>query len=175
MSHPLNRTTCEEAFRRLDDFLDRRLARTEMHLIEEHLEICAACAREFTFEASVLDGGAAEAASAQRAARPDGPYRREDPRGGGARRRLVTHAGAPGAAAPRAARRPGPIRQQLVRQVVQRVTQRDHVDRGGAEQLQSVEPARPRETRAPRDHRLRQQRGREVRLRRARRRLALRT
>jgi anti-sigma factor (TIGR02949 family) len=56
MSHPLNRTTCEEAFRRLDDYLDRRLAHTEMHLIEEHLQICAACAREFTFEASVLTG-----------------------------------------------------------------------------------------------------------------------
>ena len=56
MSHPLNRTTCEEAFRRLDDFLDRRLPHAEMHLIEEHLEVCAACAREFTFEASVLDG-----------------------------------------------------------------------------------------------------------------------
>ena len=56
MSHPLNRTTCEEAFRRLDDFLDRRLAPTEMHLIEEHLEICAACAHEFTYEASVLAG-----------------------------------------------------------------------------------------------------------------------
>ena len=27
-----------------------------VHLIEEHLEICAACAREFTFEASVLTG-----------------------------------------------------------------------------------------------------------------------
>ena len=56
MSHPLNRTTCEEAFRRLDDFLDRRLAHAEMHLIEEHLDICAACAREFTYEASVLAG-----------------------------------------------------------------------------------------------------------------------
>jgi anti-sigma factor (TIGR02949 family) len=56
MSHPLNRTTCEEAFRRLDDFLDRRLAHAEMHLIEEHLEICAACAREFAFEASVVAG-----------------------------------------------------------------------------------------------------------------------
>ena len=54
MSHSLNRTTCEAAFRRLDDFLDRRLPHAEMHLIEEHLEICAACAREFTFEASVL-------------------------------------------------------------------------------------------------------------------------
>ena len=56
MSHPLNRTTCEEAFRRLDDYLDRRLGQTEMHLIQEHLEICAACAHEFTFEASVLTG-----------------------------------------------------------------------------------------------------------------------
>ena len=56
MSHSLNRTTCEEAFRRLDDFLDRRLPHAEMDLIEEHLEICAACAREFTFEASVLTG-----------------------------------------------------------------------------------------------------------------------
>jgi anti-sigma factor (TIGR02949 family) len=56
MSHPLNRATCEAAFRRLDDFLDRRLSHTEMRLIEEHLEICAACAREFTFEASVLSG-----------------------------------------------------------------------------------------------------------------------
>jgi len=56
MSHPLNRTTCEEAFRRLDDFLDRRLGQTETRLIEEHLEICAACTREFTFEASVLMG-----------------------------------------------------------------------------------------------------------------------
>ena len=56
MSDPLNRTTCEEAFRRLDDFLDRRLGHAEMHQIQEHLEVCAACAREFTFEASVLAG-----------------------------------------------------------------------------------------------------------------------
>ena len=56
MSHPLNRTTCEAAFRRLDDFLDRRLSETETHLIEEHLEICASCTREFNFETSVLHG-----------------------------------------------------------------------------------------------------------------------
>ena len=86
MSHPLNRTTCEEAFRRLDDFLDRRLAHAERHLIEEHLEICAACAREFTFEASVLNGVRrklrqlsvppdllARIAAEVRAARDDGP------------------------------------------------------------------------------------------------------
>lgn len=56
MSHPLNRHTCEEAFRRLDDFLDRRLTVEETRLVEEHLQICAACTREFTFEASVLNG-----------------------------------------------------------------------------------------------------------------------
>jgi anti-sigma factor (TIGR02949 family) len=52
----LNRSNCEEAFRRLDDFLDRRLTPDEMRLIEEHLQICAWCTREFNFEASVLNG-----------------------------------------------------------------------------------------------------------------------
>jgi len=55
MSH-LNRSNCEEAFRRLDDFLDRRLTPEEMRIIEEHLQICAWCTREFAFEASVLSG-----------------------------------------------------------------------------------------------------------------------
>jgi anti-sigma factor (TIGR02949 family) len=54
--HELNRKTCEEAFRRLDDFLDRRLDPEETRLVEEHLRVCEACTREFTFEASVLDG-----------------------------------------------------------------------------------------------------------------------
>ena len=52
----LDRTNCEEAFRRLDDFLDRRLGLDEMRIIEEHLEVCAWCTREFNFEASVLHG-----------------------------------------------------------------------------------------------------------------------
>jgi anti-sigma factor (TIGR02949 family) len=52
----LERTNCEEAFRRLDDFLDRRLTPDELRIIEEHLEVCAWCAREFSFEASVLYG-----------------------------------------------------------------------------------------------------------------------
>jgi anti-sigma factor (TIGR02949 family) len=52
----LDRTNCEEAFRRLNDFLDRRLSPEETRIIEEHLEICAWCAREFNFEASVLYG-----------------------------------------------------------------------------------------------------------------------
>jgi anti-sigma factor (TIGR02949 family) len=52
----VNRVTCEEAFRQLDDYLDRELAADEMRLIEEHLAICSSCLREFTFEGSVLDG-----------------------------------------------------------------------------------------------------------------------
>jgi anti-sigma factor (TIGR02949 family) len=52
----LDRTNCEEAFRRLNDFLDRRLTPVEMRIIAEHLEVCAWCAREFNFETSVLHG-----------------------------------------------------------------------------------------------------------------------
>ena len=52
----MTRFTCEEAFRRLDDFLDRELNAEEMTLIHEHLEICEGCAREFRFESSVLVG-----------------------------------------------------------------------------------------------------------------------
>jgi anti-sigma factor (TIGR02949 family) len=55
MSH-LSRFSCEEAFRRLDDYLDRELSAEEMRLVREHLEICEGCAREFRFEASVLHG-----------------------------------------------------------------------------------------------------------------------
>ncbi|HSJ31961.1 MAG TPA: zf-HC2 domain-containing protein [Longimicrobiales bacterium] len=51
-----NRFSCEEAFRRLGDYLDRELSASEMALIDEHLEICAGCAREFAFERSILNG-----------------------------------------------------------------------------------------------------------------------
>lgn len=56
MSIRADRRTCEEAFRRLDDFLDRRLSLEDTKLVEEHLRVCEACTREFSFEASVLDG-----------------------------------------------------------------------------------------------------------------------
>jgi anti-sigma factor (TIGR02949 family) len=51
----LDRPTCEETFRRLDDYLDRRLSPEETRLIEEHLHLCDACSREFVFEASVIE------------------------------------------------------------------------------------------------------------------------
>lgn len=54
MTKELSRYTCEEAFRRIDDFLDRELSSEETMLVQEHLEVCAACAREFRYEKSVL-------------------------------------------------------------------------------------------------------------------------
>jgi anti-sigma factor (TIGR02949 family) len=50
----IDRYTCEETFRRLDDYLDRELTPHEMQLVKEHLAICALCASEYTFEESVL-------------------------------------------------------------------------------------------------------------------------
>jgi anti-sigma factor (TIGR02949 family) len=50
----IDRYTCEETIRRLDDYLDRELAPHEMQLVREHLEICAVCASEYAFEASAL-------------------------------------------------------------------------------------------------------------------------
>ena len=52
----LDRVTCEDAFRKIDDYLDRELSDEDLTLIREHLEICEACATEFEFERSVLDG-----------------------------------------------------------------------------------------------------------------------
>jgi len=50
----MNYFTCEEAFRRLDDYLDRELSPREMAMVREHLDTCAICAREFVFEARLL-------------------------------------------------------------------------------------------------------------------------
>lgn len=49
-----DRYTCEEAFARLEDYLDRELSAEEMRMVREHLETCAVCAREFGYEESVL-------------------------------------------------------------------------------------------------------------------------
>lgn len=50
----INRLTCEEIFRRLDDYLDRELTAEEMARVREHLETCEVCAREYDFEEKVL-------------------------------------------------------------------------------------------------------------------------
>jgi anti-sigma factor (TIGR02949 family) len=48
--------TCEEVFRRLDDYLDRELDPGEVPQVERHLAKCESCAREYRFEASALAG-----------------------------------------------------------------------------------------------------------------------
>ena len=45
---------CREAFRRVEDYVDRELSAEEMELVRTHLETCEICAREFSFEAFVL-------------------------------------------------------------------------------------------------------------------------
>jgi anti-sigma factor (TIGR02949 family) len=50
----IDRYTCQETFRRLDDYLDRELTPQEMQLVREHLDVCAVCASEYAFEASAL-------------------------------------------------------------------------------------------------------------------------
>lgn len=51
---PLDRFTCEETFRRLEDYVDRQLTPEELRLVEAHLRECVMCADEFKFEAGVL-------------------------------------------------------------------------------------------------------------------------
>ena len=51
----IDRYTCEEAFLRLDDYLDRELPEEEMDRVRGHLETCALCASEFDFEQAVID------------------------------------------------------------------------------------------------------------------------
>jgi anti-sigma factor (TIGR02949 family) len=50
----LDRYTCEEMFRRLDDYVDRELSPGETRRVEEHLATCSACADEYAFESHVL-------------------------------------------------------------------------------------------------------------------------
>jgi len=53
MTEPLN---CDQAFERLDDYLDRELSAGETARVRAHLEVCHQCTREFRFEAGVLEG-----------------------------------------------------------------------------------------------------------------------
>jgi len=51
---PLDRATCHDVIRMLDDYVDRELGPGEIERIRRHLEICAACADEVRFEERVL-------------------------------------------------------------------------------------------------------------------------
>ncbi len=50
----MDRYTCAEVLKKLDDYLDRELGPEEVRKVGEHLETCAVCAAEHRFEASVL-------------------------------------------------------------------------------------------------------------------------
>jgi anti-sigma factor (TIGR02949 family) len=50
----VDRYTCEQVFRRINDYLDRELSAEEMELVKAHLDTCSECAGEYTFEATVL-------------------------------------------------------------------------------------------------------------------------
>lgn len=51
---PFDYRSCREAFRRLDDYLDRELTPGEVEAVRRHLEVCAMCADEFRVEAGIL-------------------------------------------------------------------------------------------------------------------------
>jgi len=54
MSH-IDRYTCEDLIRKLDDYLDRRLSEDEVRLVLEHLATCVFCTMEYNFETAVLE------------------------------------------------------------------------------------------------------------------------
>ncbi|HET6342894.1 MAG TPA: zf-HC2 domain-containing protein [Gemmatimonadota bacterium] len=49
-----SRYTCEQVFRRLNDYVDRELSAEEIARVEEHLDDCAECAHEYAFEMTFL-------------------------------------------------------------------------------------------------------------------------
>jgi predicted anti-sigma-YlaC factor YlaD len=46
--------SCQETFRRLNDYVDRELSPEEEVLVSAHLRVCADCASVFDFEAGVV-------------------------------------------------------------------------------------------------------------------------
>ena len=46
--------SCEEAVRRLNEYLDHELTEGERVVVLKHLEICRPCLRRFTFEQTLI-------------------------------------------------------------------------------------------------------------------------
>jgi len=51
----MNRVACQQAFARLDDYVDRELSDHEQEEVAQHLAVCAVCAPEFALEREILD------------------------------------------------------------------------------------------------------------------------
>jgi anti-sigma factor (TIGR02949 family) len=50
----IDRYTCADVVRRLDEYLDRQLSSIEMQLVREHIATCDVCAREQAFGEATL-------------------------------------------------------------------------------------------------------------------------
>ena len=46
---------CQDCVDRLGDFVDRELSAEELAAVEQHLEECFGCSREFRFEGAMLE------------------------------------------------------------------------------------------------------------------------
>lgn len=46
--------SCEEAVKRLNEYLDHQLTDTERVVVMKHLELCRPCLRRFTFEQTLV-------------------------------------------------------------------------------------------------------------------------
>lgn len=46
--------SCEEAVKRLNEYLDHQLTEEEQVIVVRHLEICRPCLRRFTFEQTLI-------------------------------------------------------------------------------------------------------------------------
>ena len=46
--------SCEEAIKRLNEYLDHQLTAAEATIVMRHLEICRPCLRRFTFEQTLV-------------------------------------------------------------------------------------------------------------------------
>ncbi len=45
---------CHEALRALDSYVDRELSQADLDAVQAHLDACENCARDFRFEASLI-------------------------------------------------------------------------------------------------------------------------
>ena len=53
-NEPLEYNQCQEAVRRLNDFLSHELDGAELHVVQQHLSECKGCFDKFRFEETLL-------------------------------------------------------------------------------------------------------------------------
>jgi RNA polymerase sigma-70 factor (ECF subfamily) len=51
----LDPALCARAFAHIDDYVDRELTAAEMEMVRAHLELCALCSTEFSYEGHLID------------------------------------------------------------------------------------------------------------------------